>query len=378
MKLCSKHFIGGVLALAFLASPLMAATSFTFTDADGKTVTVNINDDTIASIIRDNKDTIQQAITDNGVKENDINSAVNEVNTLTADGTFGTGTYDTLTDSLTDFGKDLLSSVQAGQTMQNQWANAYIGSIFPGFHLGAGVNVGVSTLKMASIKTALEELDMGGGDEVPDNLVFPSITADLRIGGLFLPFDLGFTVMKIDTSNIGSLKETLNGLALDYFVIGGDIRYCLFQGPLNSKVSLTGGFYYTKVDFGYESDSVGAGINLGLGTVSLGAQASAKLLFFVPYVGARVLFSFGSNEWYVKPDWASLLGETNTSGVNLSAILPETFSGKSSVNFFENIRPQLYAGFGLDLFVVDVTLGVSYTLISNVLGATVSVRLAWD
>ncbi len=374
MKPIYKYLTAGFAVLAFTLLPTMASTTFTFKTSDG-TKSVTINDETVAGIISDNYAEIQSAITEDNLSSSDITTAAASINTATASSGFSS-TYSTLTGSLNSFSSALLDSVQAGSTMQNQYANAYIGQIFPGFHFGAGLNVGAASLDFSSFGDALTKIGMGDLG-LPETLAFPSLTADLRIGGIILPFDVGFTVMKLNTADLG-LQDRLNGIALDYFVIGGDVRYCIWKtglGPLNVKASITGGFYYTSVDFNYEADGMGADMDLGIGTFTLGAQASAKFLFLVPYVGARLLFSTGHRNWSVTSDWVvALLGGDKT----MASLLPKTFSGGSTVGFFDNIRPQLYAGLGIDLFVVDITAGISYTAISNVVGATVSLRFALD
>ena len=58
-------------------------------------------------------------------------------------------------------------------------------------------------------------------------------------------------------------------------------------------------------------------------------------------------------------------------------LLPESFGGQETVDFRDNIIPQVYAGIGLDLLIINITASASYDFKNSIPGAAVSVRLAW-
>ncbi len=275
------------------------------------------------------------------------------------------------------FTKDLAESAPVTQTAQNQWAMSYIGNIYPnGPHLGLGLNASAATLDMTGITSTIESLGLSNplpslfGD---NKLVFPSVTVDVRLGGFILPFDIGFTILSLDSSPIDNItKNALSnmGISVKYLAVGGDIRYAVMQdGPLNSMLSINAGFYYTGGKLGFKLDEVGAALNFATSTFTLGVQATAKFLVFVPYIGTRLLFTATNIDYTITPNWSKILGSgTSTDG------FPENITGESKTKL--QFYPQFYTGFALDLAVVDITLGISYTFISNVVGANCSFRFS--
>ncbi len=368
-----------------LFSSYLIAETFTFIGSDGQPISFEITNPDVISIIEDYTEEIQEAITENDVKSTDVTEDVqkyitdyensDEVKQITQLLSDPTSSSSFGTNGAEGFASSLIDALQGSATSQNQWAQAYIGQLFPGFHLGFGINAGIGLVDLSSLASMAESFDT----ELPvSTLPFPSITADFRMGGIILPFDFGLSLMKVDTSKIDAISSIVEGIALDYFVFGADIRYALLKnGPLNSRLSVTGGFYYTSMGFTYKTDSLELGANINVGTIALGAQASCKILFLVPYFGARVVTSFGSTGIYVAPDWTSLLGDDSNSKL-LAKLMPKKIEIGSQANLMDYIRPQVFAGFGIDLLIVDITAGFSYTFISNIIGFQASVRLAWN
>ena len=384
MKLTKK--IIALTSIALLAGLVFAVdyTKWKFKGADGTTVEIELPSD-LDGIINDNYSDIQNAITDNGVNATDISTAATEVknhyDTLTDSGF----TYSSLSTGLNDFCDALADSIPNSQSLQNVWAESWIGHIFPGLHFGVGLNAGVSSLDVTALKDAAVSMGLDGTSDIPETLVFPTLAGDLRVGGFILPFDVGFSFMSL--SPFESLIDSALGDApvnFSYFSIGGDIRYCLFKtgfGPLNVKISGMGGIYYTSGDLNLEDDSSksSASMDFSATTFYLGAQASAKLLVLVPYLGARVMFTSSEINWEVTPDWNELLGSSATGATEtaLLALMPKKFGGGSENGFFDHIRPQVYGGIGFDLFVLNITAVGSYDFVSNVFGAGLNLRLAW-
>ena len=57
-------------------------------------------------------------------------------------------------------------------------------------------------------------------------------------------------------------------------------------------------------------------------------------------------------------------------------ILPTHFEGSGESGYFEDIRPQVFGGLGIDLFIINVTANFSYDFLSKIPAAGMSVRLA--
>ena len=104
-------------------------------------------------------------------------------------------TIENIESGLDDFTFSLIKTAPSTVSHQNMWASAYIGQLLdlpP--HLGGGISMGMAQLKTDGIATVLKE--MGLNYDVK-NLFLPTLTFDLRIGGLLFPFDLGVHGMMI-------------------------------------------------------------------------------------------------------------------------------------------------------------------------------------
>ena len=146
------------------------------------------------------------------------------------------------------------------------------------------------------------------------------------------------------------------------------------------KVSVGAGYTITKGSFQINDDTAKAFLDFKSQTMYLSAQASIKLLFVTPFVGARVFTSATSVDWGVKDiDWNGIYGSSNAdlSTQAASVLLPKHFEGGASTKMFDSINPQLFGGVGIDLFVLSLTTGVSYDIKDDILGATVNLRISW-
>ena len=213
-----------------------------------------------------------------------------------------------------------------------------------------------------------------------DKLVFPTVAADLRLGGIILPFDLGLSFVTFDTRDWDSINDSIKPAAFDYFTLGGDLRWRLFDKGgkfFHVRGSVSGGGYYTKG--GVEASDSGSSAELDFKSTTLfaGAQVSAKALCFVPFLGGRLLLTKSSVDWKAKANWSEIL-DTNVGNEYNDmlnwGILPSTFSGGSDSSW--GVRPQIYGGLGIDLFIIDITVSGSYDFIKDVLGGAVSVRFS--
>ena len=127
-------------------------------------------------------------------------------------------TKESISTGLNDFATELLVVIPEASTQQNVWSDAYIGKVFPSFppHLGGGLTIGGTQLDMTgfskaanslvsgynSVATTLTDTAAGLGIDsskfsmpnmdftIQDSFFMPTLSADVRIGGLFLPFDI--------------------------------------------------------------------------------------------------------------------------------------------------------------------------------------------
>ena len=377
-KLCAIALI-----MILIGVPVVAeGQTITLTCGDGQTITVNDVPADLAVIINSHKAEIQTALANNSVTSAQAESYVNDAKTaytnfLNTAGIKTDSPYTTVVNGLNDFTEVLSDVIPNAQLQQNVWADAWIGHILPKPNFGFGINAGVSKLDMDPIKKAGDALGIDM-DSVPSTLAYPVATVDLRVGGFFLPFDVGFTISGLDTSKFGALDKAVSPAYFDFFTIGGDIRYALLKGKLLlPKVSVGAGLYYMSGHFGAEKDASSAELDFSSTTLALNAQVSKKFVFFVPFAGARVMFTKSSINWNAKANWKSILNAT-TDIANAIAygILPSNFSGGTEKGFFDHVRPVIFGGFAFDLAVIDITVSGSYDFASSIPSGAVSIRFA--
>lgn len=395
----SKKLLSALAAFAFFALPSFAKQIYL--PIYGDDFYVEVPDD-IASLVEEHLTEIQDALTENGITAEQVKTTMDTVNEeyekLKTD-YFATDTpYQTIVNGLNGFCDDLNDTLPNTQTLQNVWAESWIGMLIPNVKFGFGVNAGVATLDISNLLEVADALAIDTGDirdftENYDNkLVFPTVAADLRIGGIILPFDLGVSFVTFDTRDWNQIDSNIAPCAFDYFTLGGDLRWKLFN--LGGKFfhvrgSLSGGGYYTKGGVEVSDDDIGAGANLDFRSTTLfaGFQMSAKALCFVPFVGGRLLFTKSSVDWEAKANWSKILEGASSAVTTPSGdvidpiqiaidndILPTKFSGGSSSSW--GVRPQLYGGLGIDLFIIDITVSGSYDFVKEILGGAVSVRFS--
>ena len=380
-----KQFAALAMACTFAASGLFAIDykQITVKDVNGVSVTIDIPSD-VFSLVEGRESEINDALKTYKVDASKIREAESAVKDAYENikGYIPTDKPFTVAENgLNDFCDDLADVIPNSQTQQNVYAEAWIGKIFPGFHFGAGVNAGVSALDVSTLKDAALALGVDDVKDINDTLVFPTITVDARLGGIILPFDIGVTAMSIDTSKMDSVDKAIDPVAIDFFTLGADIRYAIFQGGfMRPKWSVGAGFYYTKGGVDVDDDTAKASLDFKSTTFMVNTQASIKLLCLVPFIGGRALFSKTSVDWKVNADWARIIAkesDTYYEGVANAlkwGILPRSFSGSSS-GF--SVYPQVFGGIGLDLMFLNLTVSGSYDIASKIPSAAVSVRVAW-
>jgi len=166
----------------------------------------------------------------------------------------------------TDFGQfadDIATTLPAASTIGLNWSSAYIGQL-PHFGIGlatgflmaptTGLDALAGDFGMSSLSSAL------GGYSGMIGVPIPAAVLEARIGGLFLPFDVGIKVGFIpNQTNLGNFLPA--GMNLNFHLYGIDIRYPLVkEGLLKPAVSVGLGFNHFD---GYFSAPVGSTITVG-------------------------------------------------------------------------------------------------------------------
>lgn len=349
--------------------------------ADGS-VTINIPSD-LAPLINQNMAQIEQALKTNNINKSKIEGDSGyEGQILKVYDDYKVrfpglkSPFEDTVGNINNFCDDLVDVIPNTQGIQNIYADAWIGKLIPGAHFGAGVNAGASSIDISAIKKTAQAMDIDTKD-IPDTFGFPTISADLRIGGIFLPFDIGVAVMKFDSSKASAVEKAIDPMNFDYCVFGGDFRYAILKGGMfKPKVSIGAGYYYTNGSVGISNDQASASLNFTSESYILEAQASCKLLFLVPFVGTKMIYSKTNIDWKVDAKWNRIFDSTAPDYAEMLSvgILPSHFSGESSGS---GLHPQVFGGVGFDFFIMSATVSAAYDIKSKIISGAVSARISW-
>jgi len=204
------------------------------------------------------------------------------------------------------------------------WSDAYIGKQEKGFPFvfGVGLTLGFSTLTYGAIDNLVYQAGVYGLDI--DRFFFPAYTADLRLGGFSLPFDIGFKAGFLPPIEISSIETKIN-----YTLLGADIRYAILQGNGTlPKISIGVGLNYLDVG-AIGRDEENQTINYGTGsfrtmgprdvslqmeaiTLDTKAQISKSFNYITP------CFGLGVNHGWTKAGFSIVSALQNLDGLPLS------------------------------------------------------------
>ncbi|MCI6442420.1 hypothetical protein [Treponema sp.] len=240
-----------------------------------------------------------------------------------------------ISNSFDDLGKSFASALPQVTGMQNIYADAFIGKIFPTAipHFGGGVNASLIKVDTSSLLDVFDELGFSA-DGVNKSLVLPSASVDFRVGGAVLPFDVGFIFLKTPNLNF-------KDISLGFTTFGVDLRYALLEdGLARPGLSVGLGYLYNGMDFEYSKKNSGVKYDVGIQTLYTTVQISKKLIIATPFAGTRFMVSSHKIDW----EW------------NLGPVLHDRGSSSSDGFDFGNIQTQLYAGCGFNFVVFQTTL----------------------
>ena len=287
---------------------------------------------------------------------------------------------------LDDFTFSLIKTAPSTVSHQNMWASGYIGQLLdlpP--HLGGGVSFGMAQLKTDGLATVFKE--MGLTYDVK-NLFLPTLTFDARIGGLFIPFDLGVHGMMIKNPLEFNIQETV--FSIDYGTVGADVRIPLIkQNVALPNLSLGLGYAYSKGNAGINVKEGTACVSAGYESQILQAtlQLSKKILIVEPFVGLRGTLSSNKRNWSWNYDGTKALDDAKIKELEavpgaLDALKAENkfdsgdWSGFAFNKEDPNYTAQIFAGVGIDfLFIAQGTLNVSYDLVNQIWAGGLSLRV---
>jgi len=313
---------------------------------------------------------------------------------------------DDLQKSVGSFTDSLANSLPFNSMIGLNWSDAHIGK-FP--HLGIGITTGFTTMDFGSMNGLLNMFQTPLPDIVNvGGLSLPSYSVDARLGGFFLPFDIGvkFGFLNFDPDLINNLLKTdIPGLSMDYLLIGGDIRFALINGKaIPFKLSIGGGFNYLKggmsmpvpgtTDISFNipdgTDKLTLkvpkpelGLNWETKALDFKAQASFKLLVITPYIGIGASHAWSSAGYGI----TSKIKVTDKNGdevdldkdiikqIEAFGISGISKDGFSHVTELTGWSFRTFGGFSINIPFVKFDFTGMYDLISECYGFTFGVRL---
>jgi hypothetical protein len=311
------------------------------------------------------------------------------------------------------FSAGVASTLGSAASTGLNWSTAYIGQL-P--HLGIGVTVGAALIPYETIGPILTTF----GASIPTDTEYgalltqygvplPAVVADARIGGLFLPFDIGLKVGLIPTELQSEIDQYMS---LDYLMWGADVRFALLDGKgLKPALSVGAGYTYYRGSIGIPdlagTGSLGSvdisqamvysGYPAGTYTLSMSspelvfnwessvlevkAQLSKTLLFITPSVGVKAAYAISTagggivSKVVVDGPGNPTVAQVNQvlAAAGLPAVTDQGITSSSSANGWAFVA---FGGLDIALLILHVDASVNYNLISKALGGSVNVRLA--
>ena len=268
-------------------------------------------------------------------------------------GKFSSDAISTINGGIDDFASELGFSVPQAAVQQNVYAEAFIGKIFPAVppHFAVGIDAGLTHLNTSGLAKAADELGISG---VKNDLYLPVFNADVRIGGVIFPFDVGLSFMTLD---VGKLNTMDVDFTAEYTTFAIDARYALLEdGLLLPAVSVGAGYSVNKGSFGASNSTAEANVDFSVHTLYAQVQASKTInipvvrIGFTPFIGLRGLISNYTNDWSWK-----LKGAYAVAVNSLDNNIVTSGKGTASSDGFGGFQPQIYGGIGLNLGFFQLT-----------------------
>jgi hypothetical protein len=289
------------------------------------------------------------------------------------------------------FSGDLAQSLPFNTAMGLNWSDAYIGQLLdkpPRF--GLGFSLGYTTIQGNSLNGLMQQF----GASLPLNVggfPLPGYTVEGRIGGIVLPFDVGF---KVGYLNLPLAEQEAD---LDYFLIGFDVRYVVLKGGKLPTISVGAGFNYLsggvsakvgdEVQIAYPTsssttgtltmDKPTVGMNWETKVFDLKAQISKSFLIFTPYFGVGTSVGWSQAGYGVKTKITDSENNLDAAKDILAGYgihnLDET--GFSSTRQFARWNFRTFGGFSINIAFLRLDLTAMYNFVGRNYGVTFGTRI---
>jgi hypothetical protein len=291
------------------------------------------------------------------------------------------------------FSSELAESLPFNASMGLNWSDAYIGK-FLGLppHFGVGISGGITSLNSA----AFDDLLGNFGVSLPlDQMILPAYVVEGRLGGFFLPFDVGV--------KFGALPQVDFGerLKIDYLLVGADVRFAVMEGNLIlPKLSVSVGFNFLKsmltapLGSGVSFDVNGKALELSqpeatfsweTKSIDLKAQISKSFAIITPYVGLGASYAWSSAGYSVdsklkydeKEVDGAAIGEIkdNLAAAGVPGLDNINANGFSSIINVEGWAFRAFGGISLNVLLLRFDLTGMYNFMDSNYGVTLGVRV---
>jgi hypothetical protein len=219
--------------------------------------------------------------------------------------------------------------------------DAYIGQLISRKpHFGAGLIYGMSTAGFSTVRELL-----GGVNDYlnTDGVFMPPAYIQARIGGFFVPFDIGFV------ASIPTPVKPTDGVISERQTIGGDIRFALVRdGAKLPGVSL--GIAYIQTEGSLSAKDID--VRWSGGSVEIRAQISKTFQTLTPYLGAGGSYTW-SQAGYEKA------GES---------------WGLEPENFANGMLFRIFGGASIKLWILRLDMGINISVPDAVYGVVLGLR----
>ncbi|MDR0643666.1 MAG: hypothetical protein LBG05_01950 [Treponema sp.] len=290
------------------------------------------------------------------------------------------------------FSAKLAASLPFNASMGLNWSDAYIGKLLgvpP--HFGIGASGGFTTLNSVAFGDLLDNF----GLSIPiDQMLIPAYVVEGRLGGLFLPFDIGV--------KFGALPQVDFGdrLKIDYLLAGADIRFAVMEGNVVlPKISVGIGFNFLKssltaplgsgVSFNTDGKSLEltqpeATFSWETKSIDIKAQISKSFLIITPYAGLGASYAWSNagysvesrlkygGEYIDNADIEEIKDSLSSAGVpGLDKLSP---TGFSSIIDTTGWAFRAFAGVSLNVLIMKFDLTGMYNFMDSNYGVTLGIR----
>ncbi|MDR0410713.1 MAG: hypothetical protein LBH75_01905 [Treponema sp.] len=291
------------------------------------------------------------------------------------------------------FSSELAMSLPFNASMGLNWSDAYIGK-FLGVppHFGVGVSGGFTSLNSVAFDDLLDNF----GVSLPiGEMLLSSYVVEGRLGGFFLPFDVGVKFGILPQVDFG------DRLKIDHLLAGADIRFAVVEGNvILPRISVGVGFNFLKgaltapldngVSFNVDEKVLTltqpeATFSWETKSIDLKAQVSKSFLIITPYAGFGASYAWSNMGYSVESKIRYDGSDVDNAAISeikeklASAGVPGldklSANGFSSIVAAEGWTFRAFLGLSLNVFIVKFDLTGMYNFIDSNYGATMGVRM---